>query len=290
MQTLHDYRLICPNYRLFVNDNLCEECKNKRYYRAVLKRCVRNSFPLSLLACLEQYIHHRLGFEKRVDVFISPANFLKQKMQEFGFNPGKLICLPNFVFAGDYQPDHPSQGYIVCFGRLVQEKGIATVIEAMRGFPAVKLLILGDGEYRKKLESIAAAGNMRNVEFRGFLTQKEIRPIIEKAMFTIVASRWYEVCPMVILESFAMGKPVIGAKIGGITELIADGVNGFLFSPGNSLELSQKIGQLLREPGKIAQMGQAARRKAVEEYGADLHYQRLLNIYESLLPKEDLWK
>jgi glycosyltransferase involved in cell wall biosynthesis len=284
VQTLQDYQLVCPNYRLFVKENTCEACKDKRYYHAFFRRCVRNSFALSLLACFEQYCHDYLGiFQKNVDVFISPTKFLKDKMIELGFNAKKILHVPNFIFAGDYQPNHEFGEYIVYSGRLVKEKGADIVIRAMRDFPSVKLLVLGDGEYRKSLEAFAAENNINNVEFRGYLSREEIKPVIAKAIFTIVASRWYEVCPLVILESFAMGKPVIGADIGGIPELIDNGINGLLFKPDNAAELSLKIKLLLNDREMVKLMGQKARQKAVESYGADLHYDQLRAIYQSLL-------
>ena len=282
--TLHDYHLICPNYRLFSDGQICENCKAHSYYNAILKRCVRDSFVFSSLACIEQYLHSIMRiFENYVDIFITPSSFLRQKMIEFGFNPKKLLHISNFIFNNDYQPNYESAGYIIYIGRLVREKGIFTLLQAVRNLSSLKLLIIGDGTYKKDLERLVAKEGINNVEFRGYLSAGDIKTIIKNAMFTVVPSEWYEIFGLVVLESFAMGKPVIGANIGAIPELVDDGINGLLFKSGDVDDLTRKIDYLFNNKDKILKMGQAARKKVLENYNPEIHYEKILQAYQKLI-------
>lgn len=284
--TLHNFHLICPNSIMFSKGKICEDCKGNRYYDTFLKRCVRNSPSLSLLACVEQYIHNMLRtFENNVDMFIAPSNFLRQKMIEFGFKPEKIIHIPYFIFTDDYQPKNGFSNYIVYCGRLVAEKGVLTLIKAVRNLPSGRLVILGEGEYRKELESLVNKERIDNVEFKGYMPQDAIKKVVKNAMFVVTPSLWHENSPMVIYESFAMAKPVIGADIGGIPEIIDDGVNGLLFRPADVGDLVKKIKYLLDNKDRFREMGENARRKALENYNQNIHYEKILKVYQNLITK-----
>jgi glycosyltransferase involved in cell wall biosynthesis len=284
--TLHDYHSICPNYRLYSKGKICEACKGNRYYNAVFKRCVRNSLPLSLLACVEQYIHSMLKiFENNVDMFIAPSNFLRQKMIENGMNPERIIHISNFVFLDNYSTEQEFFNYIVFVGRLVKEKGLLILVKAMKRLTNVKLLIIGEGEDRKELERLVAKEEIDNVEFKGYVPLDEIKTVIGNAMFVVVPSLCYDISPMVIYESLAMGKPVIGADIGGIPELIDNGVNGLLCKPGDANDLIDKITFFLNHKDKIFEMGKNARERTVKYYNAEIHYEKISEVYKKLITK-----
>lgn len=284
--TANDYHLICPNYRLFSKGKICEACKGNRYYKVILKRCVRNSFFLSLLVCIEQYVHSMLRiFENNVDMFIAPSNFLRKKMIENGIPPRRIVHIPYFVPPDDYQPIREFSNYIVYIGRLVEEKGLVTLIRAMKKIPNIKLVIIGEGEYRRESELLINREGINNVEVKGYLDQAGIRLIIGKSIFVVVPSEWYEIFGIVIIESFARGKPVVGADIGGIPELIDNGVNGLLFKPGDVNDLVEKIKYLLDNKDKIQELGRNARKKAVENYSPDVHYEKMIEVYKRLVMK-----
>jgi glycosyltransferase involved in cell wall biosynthesis len=203
-------------------------------------------------------------------------------MIEFGFNPEKLIAIPEFIFSNG-QLDYESDRYIVYFGRLVREKGILTLVEAMRNLPLVKLLVIGDGSYRKDLENLVLKQGINNVEFKGYISTDNMKMILKNAMFAVIPSEWYEVFGLVILESFAMGKPVIGANIGAIPELINDGLDGLLFRPGDIRDLTEKITYLFNNKEAIVKMGKSARSKVLKDYNADIHYDRISQVYQNLI-------
>ncbi|TET63903.1 glycosyltransferase family 1 protein, partial [Candidatus Aerophobetes bacterium] len=188
-----------------------------------------------------------------------------------------------FVDFREYSPHFNGDNYFVYFGRISQEKGVLTLIRAMRDIKNSRLLIVGAGELRNRLEEYVAEKEIANIEFSGYLGEEELKAMVRNSMFAVVPSEWYENCPYSVLEAFALGKPVIGSDIGGIPELIDDGINGLLFEPGNSQELSEKIAHLTSRPRLREQMGRNARKKVEEEYNPELFYGRLMEIYQRLI-------
>jgi len=281
IQTLHDYKLICPTYNMVARGRICERCKGHQYYEAVLQRCNKGSFSFSLLNCAEMYIHKFLRiYERNVDFFIAPSNFLRHKIIEFGINGGKIFHVPNFVDCREYSPHFDGDNYFVYFGRVSREKGLLTLIRTVRDIKTSRLVIVGEGELRNRLEEYVSEKGIANIEFSGYLGEERLKSVIRNSMFAVVPSEWYENCPYSVLEAFALGKPVIGSDIGGIPELIDDGINGLLFETGNSQELSEKIAYLTSRPRLREQMGRNARKKVEEEYNPELYYERLMEIYQ----------
>ncbi|MFQ6126910.1 MAG: glycosyltransferase family 4 protein, partial [Candidatus Heimdallarchaeota archaeon] len=286
VQTLHDYRTVCPNYNMydFNRFELCEDCKGHKYFNAVRRRCQKSSYLIGLNIALESYLYHFLNtYESTIDLFISPSNFLKEKIIEFGIDKNKVICIPNFVNCGDYTPNYSNSNYILYFGRLEKHKGIKTLILAMKHVKNSMLYLIGSGNYRNEMEEYVRKNNIGNVAFSGFLERKQLIRLIKHSLFTILPSEWYENCPIAILESFALGKPVIGANIGGIPELVEDGSTGMLFDSGNVDDLAEKINYLLNNKGLAVEMGKNARKKVEGEYNKDIHYKRLMEAYKKVL-------
>ncbi|TET11795.1 glycosyltransferase family 1 protein [Candidatus Aerophobetes bacterium] len=284
IQTLHDYKLICPTYNMVARGRICERCKGHQYYQAVLQRCNKGSFSFSLLNCVEMYLHKFLRiYERNVDFFIAPSDFLRNKVIEFGINGGKIFHIPTFVDSREYSPQYNGDNYFVYFGRVSQEKGLSTLVEAMKTVRASKLLIIGEGELKNSLEGYTSQKSISDIKFLGHLSSERLKSVVRSSRFVVLPSEWYENCPASILEAFALGKPVIGSNIGGIPELIEDGVDGLLFEPGNSEELSEKIAYLISRPQLREQMGKNARKKVEEKYNPEVYYQSLMGIYQKLL-------
>lgn len=286
VQTLHDYRTICPNYNLydFSKFELCEECKGHHYINAIKKRCQKSSILIGLNIALESYLYHLLKtYENTIDLFISPSNFLREKMIEFGVDKNKIICIPNFVNCKNYSPNYFNSNYILYFGRLEKHKGVKTLIKAMKDVKDFKLYLIGSGNYRIELDKIVKKDNVRNVEFFGFVKREQLVKLIKNSLFTVLPSEWYENCPMTILESFALGKPVIGANIGGIPELVNHGSTGLLFETGNVKDLAEKISYLLENRNLVVEMGKNARKKVERNYNEEIHYRKLINAYEYII-------
>lgn len=281
--TLHDYKLICPSYSMVNHGKICEKCKGGKYYRSIITKCHKNSLLASFLYCVETYLHKWMGiYINNIDYFISPSSFIMNKMIEFGMPSKKSIHIPNFIKANSYIPSFKTSDYFIYFGRVSHEKGIFTLIKSVEHLKSAQLFIAGDGSLRKDLETFVNENKMSNVKFLGHLMGEELAKTIRNASFTVLPSECYENCPMSILESFAFGKPVIGAKIGGIPEIIEDGKDGLLFEPNNSEDLTEKINYLLKNPSKVIEMGKNARKKVEQKYNDEIYYQKLMKLYGRL--------
>lgn len=183
----------------------------------------------------------------------------------------------------NYTPNFAGGDYIVYFGRLVPGKGLFTLIKAMEQIKEISLYIIGEGPLHKELQSFVKNSRLNNIRFLGYLSGRPLKEIMGNALFTVVPSECYETFGFVIAESFALGKPVIGSRLGAIPELIEDGVNGLLFEPGDAKELAFKIKYLLKNPSLIIQMGKNARKKVEEKFNPQIHYLRLIEIYERVI-------
>ncbi len=286
VQTLHDFKLLCPNTSFVSQNEICERCKGHHYFNVVRYRCKRDSFAASLLAGVEAYVHQFLQiYEKNVDTFITPSRFLEQKLREHGIN-NPIAHLPNFIDGNSYQPWYEPEPYLLYAGRLVDIKGVRTLLTAMRGLPTVPLYLAGTGELEAELRTIVAEQKLDNVTFLGHLEKQALTELMQRALCTIVPSEWYENYPMSILESFACGTPVIGSRIGGIPELVRDGESGLLFEPRNANDLRQKITELVDQRDLAIQMGKNARRQVEIENNPDAHYQAMIQLYQTLINKQ----
>lgn len=281
VQTVHTYRLICPNSILYIShkNQTCERCLGGDYFNVIKYRCEMNSLAASSLAYVSQCIHKFFQiYERHIDLFIAPSRFMLNKLVEGGVLKKKIRYLPNTLDLSGYAPNYEVGDYLVFLGRLVPEKGIKTLIRAMAKLPEVPLLIVGEGEQRQELERNVNEKNLTNVTFTDYKKGKELQDLLREAAFLIIPSEWYENCPMVILEAHALGKPVIGANIGGIPEGIDENENGLLFEPGNVEQLAEKIRYLYERKDLCEQMGRDGRAK-VEMNRRD-HYERLIEIYD----------
>ena len=287
VMTLHDYKLICPNYKLMCNGHVCEDCKGKIYYMAIRNRCHKESLVASTIYAFESYFNQIFKkYEKNVRFFISPSRFLKKKFIQFGWPAEQIAFIPNFLAVSEFQPKFTPGNYFLYLGRVSSEKGLLTLIEAFKKISSAKLSlsIVGEGPIRNQLEKTAKADP--RIQFKGYLSGNTLKETTRNALAVIVPSEWYENAPISILEALAFGKPVIGSQIGGIPEMIDDGVNGYLFEPGHVDDLREKLELVLSMPDKrISEMGQAARQKVEREYNAELHYERLMDIYNRALGK-----
>jgi len=282
VMTMHDYKMVCPTYSMLLNGMPCERCKDGKYYLCVLKNCTKSSYAKSLLNTVEMYLHHKiLKIYNKIDLFISPSIFLKKKVEEMGFK-GKVFYLPNFIKLEDFSPCYKSEeSSIIYAGRLSQEKGIATLLRAVKGLD-VKVKIIGDGPIRDGLERIKPS----NVIFSGYMNHEQLKKEVKASTGLIIPSECYENNPRAVIEAFAIGKPVIGSRIGGIPELVKDGKTGYTFEPGDALDLRNKIEYLLENRDSAIEMGENGRRFVEEYFNSENHYRRLMEIYGELLSRK----
>jgi glycosyltransferase involved in cell wall biosynthesis len=280
VQTLHDYKLVCPAYLMIARGRLCDACVAGKYYNVLLRRCAHNSLLASSVACAEMYVHRLAGTFSKVDAFLCPSEFIMEVMRRSGIETQKLFHLPHFIDLSLYEPSYKGTEYFIYAGRLSEEKGLNILLEAKRRVKGSKLLVAGEGELREKLE--VGISKESDVSFMGFLPRGRLAEVWRDAAFTVVPSVCYENFPYAILESFAFGKPVVATRIGGMPELVRDGENGFLVEPGNIEQLAEKIAYLTSRPEEVVRMGRLARRIAEEKYSSDRHYESIMNLYERM--------
>lgn len=283
VMTMRDYKLVCPTYNMLLNGKPCEACKNSKYYMCLVNRCTKRSYAKSLINTFEMYFHHcMLDIYSSIDLIIATSEFLKRKHVEMGLR-NRVVCLPNFVDIKEYSPDYKWQeNSIVYFGRLSSEKGIITLIDAVSSLD-VKLKIIGEGPMSGILKDKINSLGLTNIYFMGFKKGEDLKNEIRKSKFVVVPSEWYEAFGRANIESFALGKPVVGARIGAIPELVKDDLTGLTFEPGNAVDLRSKITFLLNHPEKIGSMGMNARKFVEQELNEEKHYKGLIDVYRQAI-------
>jgi glycosyltransferase involved in cell wall biosynthesis len=282
--TLHDYQLICPNISFLAKGRICERCKKRKYFWPPLIKCKKDSFFASAMAAIEHTAQIITKAYDSVDVFICPSEFLRNKFIEYDFYESKLTLLHHFIDI-DWNKEGETPGdYILFIGRLTEEKGVKTLLDAAANSDSCELKIIGDGPLKETLVSYAETKkNTLKTEFLGHKSRGEVIEILKKCKFLIIPSEWYEITGLVMFEAFACGKPVIGSRIGGITEFIRENETGLTFEPGNADDLSAKIKYLINNPAKIVEMGENARMFSVSVLNAKTHYKKLMEIYEQAM-------
>ena len=262
--TAHDYQLVCPNHMCRSQSENCEACLNGHVWNCLRHKCIHDSLAKSLIGALEAAFWRRLGVYRYIDIIICCSRFMKSKLDRHPHLAGRTVVMHNFVPKVPQNRMEPGD-YVLYFGRFTREKGVATLAEAAKALPQIPFVFAGNGELTAQLEGIP---NIRNA---GFQTGEALETLISHARFTVCPSEWYENCSFSVMESLSHGVPVLGAKIGGIPELISPGENGALFESGNGKDLKEKLKQLWETPIRC----ESPDFMAAEEYA-----QKLLTLYK----------
>jgi len=288
IQTLHNYRLLCPAATLFRNGRLCEACLGKAFpWDGIAHACYRRSHAASAAVAMLLGVHHTLQtWTTKVNAFIAPSEFAKEKFVQGGLPAGKIFVKPNFVFPNPCPNrcgNPASHGkYAVFVGRLAEEKGLRTLLAAWKLLDGqVPLRIAGDGPLRKELE--ASASKLPAISFDGGLAREKVFDALEHARFLVFPSEWYEPFGCVITESFAFGVPVIASRLGGIQQIVQNHVSGLLFNPGDAEDLAAKVERAWTHPKEMEVMGRYARTEYETKYSAARNYELLMDIYRRVL-------
>lgn len=269
--TGHDYQLICPSHGLFdVNVKPCELCLDGKYIHCLQTKCLKNSRAKSLLGTMDGYFWKRNPAYSYVDAFICCSQFLKEKLDTQPQFAGKTIALQNFKDVAAVQGIE-KKNYILEFGKLCKDKGTETLLEVAKQMPDERFVFAGYGPAVDLMKDIP------NVEYLGFREGQELNKLIAEAKLSVCPSEWYENCPFSVIESIALGTPVVGSRMGGIPELIMEGKTGELFEAGNAEDLKKSIKRIID------------RQEVLEEYTRNCHdarfetsesyYEKLMVIY-----------
>ncbi|OHD76112.1 MAG: hypothetical protein A2V99_03525 [Spirochaetes bacterium RBG_16_67_19] len=280
VQTLHNYRIICPGALLKRGKAICEECVQASAYRAVSHRCYRGSW-LGTLAVARMVQHHRVRrtWREKVGCFIALTEFAKGKFAEGGVPEGKIVVKPNFT-SPDPGAGKGGGGFSLYVGRLSPEKGLDVLLQAWEKARQSGILkIVGSGPLAARLQSQRLPG----VQYLGFKPKEAVIALMKEADFLILPSVWYEGLPMALIEAYSTGLPVVGSRIGALVSLIQDGRTGLLFRPNDPEDLVAKIYRLRSRPAELAAMREAARDEYLEKYTEQRNYDLLIAIYERVI-------
>jgi len=242
----------------------------------------------SLLVSVESYFHRWIKIYDNIAKIHVPSLHMKRMLIKSGFSEDKISHHFLMINLHDYPYEAKHADYYVYFGRLSPEKGVIRLLEAVRMLERkTPCYIIGDGPQREELERFAREHNLTQVKFLGYKDKEELKHIVANAMFVVVPSECYDNSPVTIYESYALGKPVIGARIGGIPEFIEDGRNGYLFEMGNAGELASRIADLINDPEKIKNFGKNVRRFAEKNFAETDHYNYIIKLYRDLIDNSE---
>lgn len=284
VQTLHDYKWVCPAYLFHSRGEVCTRCgPGARFAPVLTRRCLHDSFARSAVAWFELTRSWRRGDARRVDAFLAPSRFLRDQVVAHGLPAERVRHEPYFLREADYRPADAPGSVFLYAGRLSREKGLPTLFAALERAPGVRLEVAGTGPLEEELRRDAAARTLP-VTFLGHLGAADLHAAIRRARAVVVPSAWYENFPYAVLEALALGVPVIGAAIGGIPEMIEEGVTGRLVPPGDVAALARALEEFGALPvARLHAMGEAARRGLVEQWGVEAGMARILALYDTLI-------
>jgi glycosyltransferase involved in cell wall biosynthesis len=285
VQTLHNYRLLCASAEFYRDGKVCEECLHHGLLRGVRYGCYQGSRMGTAALSLMLGVHRRMRtWTSMVDCYVALTEFARHKMIEGGLPADRVRVKPNFVLpdpgARETGPKERSRGYALFVGRLVQAKGVLSMIKAWERMPqSIPLMIAGDGPCREQLESQLKNGKLSSITYLGRLSRPDTLATMKKARFLIFPSEWYEGFPVTIAESFACGVPVICSRLGSMQEIVTDGLTGLHFQAGDTEDLGKKVEWAWAHPEEMDAMGRLARREFETKYTAARNIEMLEEIY-----------
>lgn len=283
VQTVHNYRLICPNALLLRDGRVCEDCLGKTPpWPGVIHACYRGSHSqTAMVAAILTFHRLRRTWQEQVDLYLALTDFARQKLVEGGLPARKIVVKPNFA--------HPDPGvgggdghYALFVGRLSPEKGIHVLLRAWHLLQGrLPLKIVGDGPLAPEVR--AAADQLQGVEVVGHQPLAEVHALMKRALCVLVPSIWYEACPKVVIEASACSTPVIASDLGALAELAGEDHGGLCFRPGDAHDLAARVGWLLDHPQETVKMRRAARAEYLAKYTAERNYEMLMAIYQQAI-------
>lgn len=282
VMTVHDLKIGCPSKLMLAPDGVCERCKGGKTWNAIGQRCLKGSLALSAVAAFETSLHQFLGsYRKNVDLFILPSHFHRDKLIDWGLPAEKTRYLPNAVDVSQMVADFTPGKRFVFVGRLSEEKGLLTFVEAV-GRAGVAATIVGTGPQEDELRALVERTGA-DVDFAGYQTGDALFDIVRNARALVLPSECYENAPIVLLEAYGVGTPVLGSDLGGIPELIVAGETGQLAQAGDVDSFAEQL-RLLEEMSteSLETMGRAGRAFVESRFTREQYLDGLLAIYGEL--------
>ncbi len=282
VMTLHDYNILCPNHYFYSRDEPCFRCAEGKYFSCVTRRCIKSKLGASTVGYVAHLVARRTGVYRKLARVVVPSAFLGEKVRAAGYDGEKVTLLPPAVDIRITELER-KKNYFLYAGRLAPEKGVDVLVQAvgLAGSP-VRLKVAGAGPEEAELRRLAEYYAPGSVEFLGHLDARKLTAQMASARAVVVPSRWPENTPAVILEAFAAGAPVVAARIGGIPEMLADGVEGVLFEPGDVRGLADVLARLAGDARAARKLGAAGQERLRRDFSFKDHMGRLLEIYREV--------
>jgi glycosyltransferase involved in cell wall biosynthesis len=283
VMTTHDLKLACPAYKMLNQGRVCERCRGGQIYNVLLHRCVKDSVAVSGLVFLETLIHRSFGlYRDTLDRLVTPSRFYRDKLVEWGWDADRIAYIPNCIDANRFTPRPDESNYFVYAGRLAPEKGLATLVHAA-ALSRQRLVLAGTGPEEAALRRLALELDA-DVAFAGYLDKPELQRLIGEALALVLPSEWYENAPISVLEAYALGRPVIGTRIGGIPELVVHNETGILVEPGNVAMLAEALAGIASLPQTTRnKLGTAGRDWVRREFSPDKYRDRTMELYDGVV-------
>lgn len=285
VQTLHNYRLLCPKGTFFRNNTICEQCAGKTVaWPAVRHACYRDSRAASAVLTVMGATHRMLRtYDRKVDAYIAASQFTREKMLANGLPEDRLYVKPNFI-VNDPGVGTGEGGYALYLGRLSPEKGLDTLVAAWdRMEHVVPLKIVGSGPMQAEADALAK--RHAHVHCLGWVGQPELGEVIRRASVLVLPSLNYEGFPKVIVEAYAAGLPILASRLGSMQDAVVEGRTGRLFKPGDADDLAHHLSALLSDTEQLASMRKLARQQYESHYTAHVNYDQLITIYNQAIER-----
>lgn len=279
VMTVHDYKLVCPTYRLLANGELCDACVGGKVWEATRRRCQGGSLPASAVLTIESGLHRLTKAYRPVGRFIAPSRFLADQLRRGGVFPDRVRQLNNYVDAASLTPRTGAGDGFVSIGRLANEKGVDTAIRAVGQVPGATLTVAGDGPQRAELLALAESVAPGQVRFAGHVSAAEVAALNRSARAAVSVARWHENMPLSVLETMGAAVPLVVSGLGGLPELVDDGVNGLVIPHDDPVALAAAMRRLLASPQESVAMGASARAKMLEHFDAGAHVEQVMRYY-----------
>lgn len=281
VQTIHNFRLLCPGATFTRNGEICEDCVSKCLEQSLKHRCYRDSLTQTFIMYAMLKFHRIIGTYNKIN-YITLTNFNKNKLLNLVKDESKIYVKPNFVEKRD-KVERALEDYFVYIGRLDDIKGINFLVEAWKEIDKnIDLYVIGTGPEEEKVKKFIKENDIKNIKMLGFMQREEAFKIIQKSRAIIVPSKWYEGFPMTIAESFSLGVPVIGSKVGNIESIIDDRTSGLLFEMNNKTSLKEIIDHIFYNKEKNEELGENAYKTFYKYYTDENNYKTLSSIYQDL--------
>jgi glycosyltransferase involved in cell wall biosynthesis len=283
VMTAHDLKLACPAYKMLNQGRVCERCHGGQIHNVLLNRCVKDSVVASGLVFLETLIHRSFGlYRNSIDRLVAPSRFYRDKLVEWGWDASRIAYIPNCIDTNGFTTGTHEGDYLVYAGRLAPEKGLTTLVRAA-ALSKQRLVLAGTGSEEAALRRLALELDA-DVAFAGHLEKPALQRLIGEARALVLPSEWYENAPISVLEAYALGRPVIGTRIGGIPELVLHDETGILVEPGSVEMLAEALSGIASLPPTARnQLGAAGRDWVRREFSPDQYRERTVELYGEVI-------